>query len=78
MKHLVYVTLTGADNRSRSEAQRRNCGPVTTHWWEVVEGADGSFACTIPEKPGEEDNLSAADRARLSTTFTRKPPEIAP
>lgn len=73
MKHLVYVTLTGADNRSRSEAQRRNCGPVTTHWWEVVEGIDGGFACAIPEKPGEEDNLSANDRSRLSTTFTRKP-----
>ncbi len=78
MKHLVYVTRAGADNRSRSEAQRRNCGPVTTHWWDIVEGEAGDFACTIPEKPGEESNLSTADRTRLSTTFKRKPPEISP
>lgn len=76
MKHLVYVTLTGADNRSRSEAQRRNCGPVTTHWWDVVEGEAGDFGVVIPDKPGEEDNLSANDRTRLSTTFKRKPPEV--
>lgn len=79
-KYLVYVTRAGADNRSRAEAQRRGCGPdhVTQYWWEVIEGANGNFACAIPEKPGEEDNLSASDRSRLSATFTRKPPEVTP
>lgn len=77
MKFLVYATRTGADNRSRAEAQRRGClpGNVTTHWWEVIEGEAGDFACVVPEKAGEEDNLSAADRSRLKATFSRKPPE---
>lgn len=78
MKFMVYATRAGAENRSRAEAVRRGCGPVTTQWWGVVEGETGDFACAIPEKPGEEDNLSAADRSRLSTTFTRKPPEKKP
>lgn len=78
MKHLVYATFAGADNRSRSEAQRRGCGPVTTHWWEVREGAAGDFACAIPDRPGEESNLSASDRSRLSTTFQPKPTEATP
>lgn len=78
MKFLPYVTRAGADNRSRSEAQRRNCGPVTTHWWDVVDGAAGDFACVLPDMPGEEDNLSAADRSRLSATFSRKSSEEPP
>lgn len=72
MKCLVYTTRTGAENRSRAEAQRRNCGPVTTHWWEVVEGAAGDFGVVILPRPGEEANLSAADRSRLNAAFVRK------
>lgn len=75
MKFLVYVTRTGAENRSRSEAQRRNCGPATTHWWGVVEGAAGDFACEVPDDPAELEFMSAADRSRLKATFSRKPPE---
>lgn len=75
MKYMTYATRTGAENRSRTEAQRRNCGPVTTHWWDIVEGAAGDFACVIPDRTGEEDNMSASDRSRLKTTFNRKPPE---
>jgi hypothetical protein len=74
MKYLNYATRVGAENRSRAEATRRGCQPgnVTTHWWDVVEGVDGTFSCAIPDRFGEEDNLSAADRGRLSSTFQRK------
>lgn len=75
MKYLVYATRNGAENKSRSEAQRRGCGPITTHWWDVVEGETGDFAVIIHEKAGEEDNLSAADRARFNPSFKRKPTE---
>lgn len=75
MKFMVYATRAGADNRSRSEAQRRKCGPVTTHWWDVIPGTDGNFALGIPDKPDEETNMTAADRSRLVATFSRKPLE---
>lgn len=73
MKFMVYATRTGAENRSRAEAQRRGCGPssVTQLWWDVVEGTDGSFACVIKDVEDEE-NMSSTDRNRLSTTFQQR------
>lgn len=74
MKFMVYATRGGAENRSRAEAQRRGCGSdsVTQFWWEVVEGADGSFACIVGDNPDEHRNMSASDKNRLVDNFTRK------
>lgn len=46
---------------------------MTTHWWDVIEGEAGDFAVVVPEKPREEENLSAADKARFNPSFKRKP-----
>jgi len=75
MKFISYPTQAAAIARSRAEAQTRKCGPVTTHWWDVVEGAAGDFAIRIPEKASEEVNLTTAEKGRLATTFNRKAPE---
>lgn len=74
MKFLVYATRGGAENKSRSEAQKRNCGPVTTHWWDIVEGESGNFAVAIAEKDGEEANLSPSDKSRFDPSFKPKNP----
>lgn len=76
MKYMVFPTQAAARARSRSEAQKRNCGPVTTHWWNIVEGATGDFAIEIADKPKEEDNLDASDRSKLNPAFVRKAQEV--
>jgi hypothetical protein len=72
MKFMVFPTQAAAIARSRAEAQARNCGPVTTHWWHVAEGETGDFAVVVNDRAGDEDNLTPADRAKVSASFKRK------
>jgi hypothetical protein len=58
MKELILASEKDAQDRSKSEAEKRGCGPVTTHWYET----DGA-KLVIPEK--EIDSLTDLEKLLL-------------
>lgn len=66
-EYLIVADKPTALDKSRQEALRRGCGPVTLYWWSVIEQPVTKAAALMIETPDDKVALTTVEKTALAT-----------
>lgn len=70
--YLIVADKEAAIARSRAEAQRRGCGPITTHWWSWIEHPEDKRAALLMQDEEDKAALSVKDKGDVKSEAALK------
>jgi len=69
-EYLVVADLPTATSKSRAEALRRGCGPVTLYWWTTVVHPVSKAVALAFETTDDKVALTTLEKTALATAAT--------